>query len=200
MKSKLVVLSLSALTLAACGGKNEKEKEAESTTPKVEAAKIGELKIAYYNSDSLKTQFLYFKNEEAALTKKQLAFQNEVKRKTQDLQNYIQTKEQQANSGLLSQNEIMQVQQKAQQMEGDLMRYQQERGGALEKEQFDKLTDIQKKVTGFGKEFSEKNKIDILLIHGEGGQINYITSGMDVTKEFMEFLNQRQSEIEKGLK
>ncbi|MES2799656.1 MAG: OmpH family outer membrane protein [Bacteroidota bacterium] len=199
MNNNFLLVSLTALVLTACGGKTKETSEA-STTPKIEAAKIGELKIAYYLSDSLKTQFDYYRVQDSLVTKKQLAFQKEIERKTKELQSYISNRESDAKSGLLSQNEIMMVQQKAQQMEGELMRYQQERGASLEKETMEKLTDIQKKITAFGKEFSEKNKIDILLIHAEGGQINFITEGMNVTKEFIEFLNQRQKDIEKGLK
>jgi hypothetical protein len=42
--------------------------------------------------------------------------------------------------------------------------------------------------------------IDILLIHGVGGQINFINSAMDVSKEFAAFLNEQQAEIENDSK
>lgn len=197
-KMKFVYVGLIALSIASCGKKTEKNIEAE--TPKVEAAKIGELKIAYYDSDSLKVHFKYYKEQDSIVTKKQLAFQKEVEKRTKELQSYIMNKENEAKTGLLSQNEIMMVQQKAQQMEADLMRFQQERGAQLENETVKKLDEISNKITVMGKEFSEKNKIDILLIHGKGGQINYITSGMDVTKEFIAYLNARQGEIVKDLK
>jgi hypothetical protein len=37
-------------------------------------------------------------------------------------------------------------------------------------------------------------------MHGEGGQINYINQSMDVTTEFVNFLNENQAQIEKELK
>ena len=182
--------------VAACGSE---KKDVANTIPKVEAAKIGELRIAYYDSDSLKKYFDYYREQDSLVTKKQLAFQKEVEKRTKDLQDFVVRKENDARSGLLSQNEMMQVQQKVQQMESELVRFQQERGASIENETMKKLEDISKKVTVLGKQFSEENKIDILLIHGKGGQINYITSGMDVTKEFIAYLNQRQEEIEKEL-
>ena len=39
-----------------------------------------------------------------------------------------------------------------------------------------------------------------MMIHGEGGQINYINPSMDVTKEFIAFLNENQKSIENDLK
>lgn len=197
--NKLFFLSVGMLVfIVSCGKTPEKPKE--NTTPKVETRDMKGLKIAYYNSDSLKVMFDYFKEQDAIVTKKQQNFQKEVERRTRDYQNFIVRNNEKLQSGLLSENEQMQIQQRAQQMEAELMQYQQTEGGKLEKETLDKLESISKKIEIFGKEFSEENNIDILLIHGKGGQINFINPGMDVTKEFTAFLNEHQEEIEKDAK
>jgi Skp family chaperone for outer membrane proteins len=90
----------------------------------------------------------------------------------------------------------MQIQQQAQRLEADLMQYQQAQGAKLEEETLKKLEAISKKIEAFGKRFCEENKIDILLIHGPGGQVNYISPAMDVTRSFTSYLNAHQSEIE----
>ena len=59
------------------------------------------LKIAYYNSDSLKVQFDYFKKEEAIVTNRQKAFQKEVERRTNEYQNYIVRNNEKLKSGIL---------------------------------------------------------------------------------------------------
>ena len=197
MKNSWIVLTAVAV-LTACSSKEEKPKE--NTVPKVEARDMKGLKIAFYNSDSLKLHFDYFKREEAEVTRKQEKFQKEVQRRTQEYQNFIVRNNEKLQSGLLSENESMQIQQRAQQMEAELMQYQQNEGARLEKETMAKLETISRKIEAFGKEFSETNGIDILLIHGPGGQINYISSAMDVTKEFTAFLNEHQEEIEKDTK
>lgn len=197
MKNSLLLMSTCAV-LFACGSKGEKPKE--NTVPKVEVRDMKGLKIAFYNSDSLKLHFDYFKKEEAIVTKKQEKFQKEVQRRTQEYQNFIVRNNEKLQSGLLSENESMQIQQRAQQMEAELMQYQQNEGARLEKETMTKLETISRKIEAFGKQFSEENGIDILLIHGPGGQINYISSAMDVTKEFTAFLNEHQEEIEKDTK
>jgi outer membrane protein len=194
----IVLLIGSLAVLVACGSKEEKPKE--NTVPKVEVRDMKGLKIAYYNSDTLKLYFEYFKREEAIVTKKQEKFQKEVQRRTQEYQNFIVRNNEKLQSGLLSENESMQIQQRAQQMEAELMQYQQNEGARLEKETMGKLETISRKIEAFGKQFSEENGIDILLIHGPGGQINYISSAMDVTKEFTAFLNEHQEEIEKDTK
>jgi outer membrane protein len=195
---KLFILVCSATILASCGEK--KSSTPKDTTPKVEARNVGDLKIAFYHNDSIKEYFEYYKKEDEAVTKKQKAFQAEVQKRTTEYQNYLQRKDQEARQGLLSQNEIAQAQQKAQQMEAAIMAYQQKEGGRLEEETMRKIEDINKKIEALGKKYCEKHGIDILLMHGQGGQLNYVNPSMDVTKEFINFLNENQSQIEKDLK
>lgn len=186
------------LVLASCG--DSKKESNESTTPKVEVKNVGDLKIAFYNQDSLKVHFDYFREQDSILTKKQLAFQNEAQRRTTELQNYLVKNDERARSGLLSQNEIAQIQQVAQQKESALMQFQQTEGAKLEEEAYNKQEAIGNKIKLFGKKYSEENGIDILMIHADGGQINFINSAMDVTKEFTAYLNQQQKALEKDIK
>lgn len=200
MKKVLIICASIALVISSCGKGEKLDKPKENTTPKVETRDLKGLKIAFYNSDSLKVYFDYFKMEEAFVTKKQTIFQKEVERRTKEYQNYIAKNNEKLRSGQLSENEQMQIQQRAQQMEGEIMQYQQIEGANLQKMTDEKLQTISKKIESFGKMFSKENGIDILLIHGQGGQINFINPTMDVTKEFSAFLNEKQAEIEADIK
>jgi outer membrane protein len=171
-----------------------------STTPTVDKRDMKGLKIAYYNSDTLKEQFVFFKEQDSLMTSKQKAFESELQRKQQEFEAFISKNEGMMKQGLLSENEQAALSQKAQAMQKQIMDFQQNQGQALEKEAIDKMTVIGNKVEKFAKEFSQKNKIDVLLIHGKGGQIGYIDTSMDVTKEFVNYLNEKQAEIAKELK
>jgi outer membrane protein len=171
-----------------------------STTPSVDKRDMKGLKIAYYNSDTLKEQFVFFKEQDSLMTSKQKAFESELQRKQQEFEAFISKNEGMMKQGLLSENEQAALSQKAQAMQKQIMDFQQNQGQALEKEAIDKMTVIGNKVEKFAKEFSQKNKIDVLLIHGKGGQIGYIDTSMDVTKEFVNYLNEKQAEIAKELK
>jgi Skp family chaperone for outer membrane proteins len=171
----------------------------KDTTPKVPTTRLDGLKIAYYANDSLKKYFDYFKREEATAEKIQKRFETELKKRNKVYEDYIIKKDQEARSGLLSQNEIAMVQQKAQQMQNELMQYQQTEGQRIEEQTMKSLEAINKKVELWGKKYCEKHHIDLLLIQGQGGQINYINKEMDVTKAFINFLNENQSQIEKEL-
>ena len=196
MNKLLVLASIVSLTIIGCSEK----KPAQSTTPSVEKRDMKGLKIAYYNSDSLKEKFIFFKEQDSLMNAKQKAYEGEMQRKQGEFEAFITKNEGLMKQGLLSENEQVALSQKAQAMQKQIADYQQNQGQALEKEAVDKMTVIGNKVEKFAKEFSQKNKIDVLLIHGKGGQIGFIESSMDVTKEFVNYLNEKQAEIAKDLK
>jgi Skp family chaperone for outer membrane proteins len=196
MNKLLVFAAMVSLTIIGCSEK----KPAQSTTPSVEKRDMKGLKIAYYNSDSLKEKFIFFKEQDSLMNAKQKAYEGEMQRKQGEFEAFITKNEGLMKQGLLSENEQVALSQKAQAMQKQIADYQQNQGQALEKEAVDKMTVIGNKVEKFAKEFSQKNKIDVLLIHGKGGQIGFIESSMDVTKEFVNYLNEKQAEIAKDLK
>jgi hypothetical protein len=197
MKSLIVSASILGISLfTSCGEKPAPKKD---TTPKVAVRSLGGLKIAYYSNDSIKANFAYFVKEEGIIKKKQKAFETEVERRTKAYEAFITKKDAEARGGLLSQNEIAQVQQRAQEIQNQIMQYQQTEGAKIEELAMKSLETVNKKIEALGKKYCEKHQIDILLMHGAGGQINYINDRMDVTTEFVNFLNENQAQIEKEL-
>jgi Skp family chaperone for outer membrane proteins len=198
MKKIFVIVLVSAFALIGCG---DKKKENSASTPvKVEERKVGSLKIAFYNQDTLKSQFKFYREQDEEMQKKQKAFQAEVERMTKEYQDFLSSYDSQARQGLLSQIQIQGIQEKAAAKEQKIMKYQQDRGSQLEKETIDKLEVIGNKLEAYSKQFSEANKIDILLTHAAGGQLAYISPAMDVTDAFIDFLNQNEDKIAKDLK
>ncbi|MCE3294458.1 MAG: outer rane chaperone Skp (OmpH) [Crocinitomicaceae bacterium] len=196
MKIKFILLTaLLAAAVASCG---EKTKEKENTTPDVPTIKNG-LKIAYYIQDSLKSQFDYYREQDSVTKVKQTKFQKELERRQRSLQEYILKNDERAKSGQLSNYEIQSIQQEAQRREQELYQYQQTQGTKIEEETVEILDVLTKRIEAAGKKYCEKHNIDLLLIHGAGGQINFINSSMDVTKEFIAYLNEHQAEIETDL-
>ena len=198
MKNILIYFPLILLSILSC--KSEEKEVKKSTTPSVPVKDPEGLKIAFYNSDSLKSKYTYFVNQEKIITQKQNSFENEIKKKEKNFKNFISRNEKRAQNGELSQNEIGSLQQKAQEMQQNILAFQQKKGTQLEKEAIDIMSAISKKVEQYANEFCKKNKIDILLIHGQGGQFGYINDSMEVTSEFINFLNEKQKDIDKDLK
>ncbi|MEY5132993.1 MAG: hypothetical protein RLZZ198_997 [Bacteroidota bacterium] len=196
---KLFFASCLGFLLLSCNDAKKKDSAADKS-PTVITRYDKSLVIAYYHQDSLKERFDYYKKEDQVITRKQKLFEAEMKRRGKELEDYVRRNDEKARNGLLSQNEIMQIQQKAQSMEQELMQYQQAQAAKIEEESVKKLEAITKKIETLGKMYSEKNNIDILLIHGAGGQLNFINEKMNVTSDFIRFLNENQANIEKDLK
>jgi outer membrane protein len=196
---KLFFASCLGFLLLSCTDAKKKDAEVDKN-PTVITRYDKSLVIAYYHQDSLKERFDYYKKEDQVITRKQKMFEAEMKRRGKELEDYVRRNDEKARNGLLSQNEIMQIQQKAQSMEQELMQYQQTQAAKIEEESVKKLEAITKKIETLGKMYSEKNNIDILLIHGAGGQLNFINEKMNVTSDFIRFLNENQANIEKDLK
>ena len=110
---RLFYLLVAGLLLQSCGNKEVKEDQVDKN-PTVITRYDKSLVIAYYHQDSLKERFDYYKKEDQVITRKQKMFEAEMKRRGKELEDYVRRNDEKARNGLLSQNEIMQIQQKAQ--------------------------------------------------------------------------------------
>ena len=181
-----------------CGDSKEKQKVIEKQVNLV-SQDSSDFIIAFYYNDSIKTGFDYYRKIEANLNSRQVSYQSQIQSKTQKYQNYVTKKQKDIQAGLLSENEMMQVQQKAAEMEQDIVQYQQREGARLEEDMLKNLESINKKLEAFGKLFSENHGIDILMGYSSGQQINYISPQMNVTSSFIDFLNNEQKKLEEDL-
>jgi Skp family chaperone for outer membrane proteins len=183
---------------SSCGDKDGKE-EIRSKQVNVISKDSSGLVLAFYNYDSLKLRFEYYKNVEDQLASSQTSLQNKYQAKTVKYQNYVTKKRKEIEDGLLSQNETIQVQQKAAQMEQEIIEFQQRETAQLEAEMIQNFSEINNKVESFGKIFSKLYGIDVLFQYSKGQQINYINPTMNVTTDFINFLNLEQQKLEKDL-
>jgi len=187
---KIITICISTLLLTvACSEKTE-TKKVEETKPSVPVVRTNGLKIAYYDQDSLKLQYEYFVKMEKISLKKQQTIQAQLINKERELQNYINTNEQLVQQKQLSDMQIQEAQMEVQRRNQELYQMQQTQGAKLENETVNLLNMLGKKIEDAGKKYCEEHKIDILLVKSAGSQYNYIHPSMNVTKEFIAFLNQ----------
>lgn len=199
MKIKMNVLNtvaifgLSAAVLASCG---DKEKKNADTTPNVPTVRTDGLKIAYYNQDSITAGFEYYVEMDSIIKAKQIRFQKDFERREAELRNFLMNNDERDRRGELSMAQKQAIMEQAQRKEQELMQYQQSKGMEIEKETAEILEVISNKIEGAGRKYCEKHGIDVLLIQGKGGQINYINKSMDVTSKFLTFLNEYEADIQ----
>jgi Skp family chaperone for outer membrane proteins len=199
MKYVFVSTLLIAL-LASCGGDGDAtaDKKTVDTTAKVQPRKTGELKIAFYMQDSLAIHFEALRVVDSAISREQQRFEDEIKRRETAYTNWVQQKESQAQQGMLTENDMAQLSQDAQTKQAQLAQFQQSRGTELQQKYAKEMEVLAKKIDKFSTEYCEANNIDILLKHGAGGQVGYAHPSMDVTMEFIAYLNQAQERLISG--
>lgn len=160
----------------------------------------GNLKIAFYHQDSMKLYFKYYKEQDSIFTKKNIDFQNKVASKRKSMESYYMNFMRRAQNNELSQVESEAYQRNLQNQEAELIQFQETEGGRLEGETLKMYDEISKKINNFSAKFCEDRGIDILLVQAVGGQFNYISDQLDVTDDFIDFLNESQLSIENELK
>lgn len=200
IRKNVIAIVLLGVTVASCGGKDEKKINTEDTKPKIEIQKVGELKIAYYNQDSMMANFEYYKEQNEIITKKQKAFQKSMEIKSRQFETDYTNYMTQVQSGTLTPEVATGMEAKLKKQQEDGQMFQQTEGARIEKEAMEKLDVINKRIDDFGKKYCEEHGIDILMIYVKGGPFTYISDKMDVTKEFTAYLNQNEEEIQKQVK
>ena len=179
--------------LVACGGKS---KEKLDSTPNVPTVRTEGLKIAFYNQDSLLKGFDFYQELDSITKKKELSFQKQLESKEREIQTFAEDVNRRMNAGQLSQDQLDNLQRRGQSMQEALYKFQQNDGSKLEKETMESLKVISGKIKAAGKKYAQKHGLDILMADSENGsQFNYINPTMDVTKEFIRFINQEEEEI-----
>ncbi len=194
----LLGVALSIVTISACS-ESKKETSKEEKAPNLPTMKSEGLKIAFYYSDSLRTNFLYYKQEDERMTKKGQTFQNELMVRQKSIQQLEQRFGEYYKSGTATPDEMSKIEAEINRKREQFANYQQSQGSVLEKETNETLEVISKKIEAAGKKYCAKYNIDMLLINGPGGQINYISDKMNVTASFIEFLNNEQEALKKDM-
>lgn len=194
-------ITITAAILVACSGKNTNTNEEvkPESKPEVQAVDTKGLKIAFYYTDSLKNGYTYYKNEDARITKKGEAFQNEMMAKQRNLEQMAANYDKYMREGTMTGADLQGLENEIIRKRDQLMQIQQTKGAQLEKETNEALEVLSKRIDVAGKKYCEKYGIDILVKHGPGGQFNFISEKMNVTQSFIEFLNNEQAQMNKDL-
>lgn len=199
MKYVLIALLGLSATVAATSCSEDKNASKEEDAPVVPVVDPKGLKIAFYYSDSLRTGFKYFQHEDSMMNKKAEAFQKDLMGRQNTLAGMEQRFAEAYKTGTATSESLQKMEAEINRKREQYMAYQQTRGTELEKETSEKLTVLSKKIEVAGEKYCKKYGVDMLLIHGQGGQINFIDKRMDVTKSFIDFLNHQQEQMEKDM-
>ena len=151
--------------------------------------------IAYYYQDSIATNFSFYVETQKALEAKKAKIDAKVAAQQKAYENAAYALQSGMQSNSLSQNQAEGLQRKMAMCEQEVMRIQENELADFENESFEANTVLMNKIEAYGKDFSEKNNIKLFLSKAVGGQILYLDPQFDMTSDFINFMNNKEEEL-----
>ncbi len=185
-----LIAGIALATVVSCDGtkKNGRASKASGNTEN-----DGSTVIAYYDQEKLSEKYAYYREQDSIMRTKQMEFQQQLAAKQSEIEQYYNEYARRAKNNELSPLMDQQYQQNLQQRQQQMMNFQQTKGARLEQDALTISAEIHDKVEKAAKKFCEENGYDMLISKQVTGQVMYINPSMDVTSEFVDFLNDKGS-------
>lgn len=154
--------------------------------------------MAFYNQDSIASQFRFYKEIDSLLKSKENEFRKELEKKYRAYQNYEADIQARMERNEITGYQIEEIQKTAMQKQQAIQQFEMQKGEELQRETLQYQMALMNKISEAGKEFSAKRGIDLLFFYQKGGQLTYINDAYDVTDDFIRYLNKRENELKVG--
>lgn len=191
--------------LTSCGDQNnstnsEVKKAKNENKPIVKRDKNPEgLNIAYYVQDSIGNGFHFYREIDSMLRSKQRNYESELRGRYESYQRYESEIQKRAEANEITGYEIEGIEKEMMRRQQSIANFERQEGAKIQREAMDYQTALMNKISEAGREFSEEHGFDLLFFYQKGGQITYISNAYDVTEEFINYLNERESFIKTGV-
>lgn len=189
--NKIFLLGLiGLLTLASCG-----EKKSSKTAEKADEA---QLKIAYYIKDSVPNNLIFYKEFATDIEEKAKVYEERLFKLQQEGQNMLQSYQRQMQAGLLTQNQAQSYEQRIQKKQEQMQVLQETEGADIERQNYEGNLAVIDKLEKYAKQYSEENGYTMMFAWQQAGQILYMEPSMDVTMDFINFMNEKEGDAPKA--
>ncbi len=182
MKNVLLIAGL-VVGLASCG---------ESS--KFAGTADGDMKVAYYVQDSISEHLDYFAASQTEIEELEKSYNEKIAKFQGEYQRLGGEYQSKMSQGLLSANGEVYYQKKLQGLELEMTSLQQTEGLSLETKARDFQVSLIEKLAEYGKEYANNNEITLFFAKDNLGTIVYADSTMDVTMDFIEFMNKQEKD------
>jgi outer membrane protein len=146
-------------------------------------------RIVYVNTDTLLTNYDYYKDVVTEFQNKQFALENELKRKSESFQNEVAIFQKRAQAGGMSQQQGETTQQQLQKKEQDILMYRDNAANSLAAEQASKTDEILTKIQEYLESYNADDKYDMVIGFSKGGGVLYAKGNLEITEEVLKGLN-----------
>ena len=183
---KVLVMIAALMLITSCGDSKEGNNGGSS-------AEIGDISFAYYNKDSIPGNFTYFIDAQSKLEDKAKVYEEKLMKLQQEGQILLDSYQRQNAAGLLSANQAKGFEQQISMKQQQIQVLQETDGMALERESNEGNEELIKKLETYGKNYAKNHGITVFLARETAGQILYMDSTMDVTMDFIKYMNEQES-------
>jgi outer membrane protein len=177
-------------TVITVGCKNDTGEAATTSTTQATASRI-----VYVNTDTLLTNYDYYKDVVKEFENKRFAAENELQRRSKSFQNEVALFQRQAQAGGMSQQQGQTKQQQLAAKEQDIMMYRDNTSNALAEEQAGKTDELISNIQDYLKKYNEDDRYDMVIGYSKGGGVLYAKEKMDITAEVLKGLNEEYALI-----
>jgi outer membrane protein len=143
--------------------------------------------IVYVNSDSLLSEYLFYKNEKDGFEKAQDKIQSELKSQSDRLQSEVETYQQQA-VGMTDMERAQKEEQLAMKQQ-QLMQRKDELINKLDEDQAKSSEELYMRLNNYLKKYNEGKNYNYVLGYQKGGGILFANDSLNITGEVIEGLN-----------
>ena len=200
MRTIIFLLAIIPLVFS-CGNSDDKTDEDSNTV--VEVKSFGDLKIGYYNTDSIALNFNYYLEELGHLEKKQAelekvgaVLQNKYQKKLTEYQRGMQ-------SNTLSANQVQNFEAQLGKLQNDLGQFQQVQLAEFQNEQLKSNEVLMNKVGDYSSEFAKSNGLTLFFALSKPSGLSssipalaYADTTLDMTMPFIQFMNKKEGEMD----
>lgn len=192
----VVVIGLSIIS---CGGGSSEPAGDDINLPRKSRGNDSTgLVIAYYIQDSISSGFDFYRRIDSMLKAKESDFEKVLRGKYETYQRWEENISRRMGNNELTGFELEGLEKEAMQKQQEIANFERQRGGEIQRQVVEYTGALLNKITEAGREFSEENGIDMLFYYQKGGQITYISDAFNVTQQFINFLNRRESSLMDG--
>ena len=190
---KTFTLIAAVALFVACGT----DKKSDGTTQHQGGTvmKSGELKIGYFNTDSIPNHFDFYKSETAKLEsegrkleQKAAAMQSNYQAVANDFQRGL-------NNNTLSDNQKMSFQSKLEGLQQQMGAFQQNEMGAFQQKQYESNEVLMNKIAEYSATYAKENGYSMFFVRGQGSGVAYADPTMDETTAFIAYMNEKEKAL-----
>ena len=150
--------------------------------------------IAFVNTDSLLTQYEFFKNNQTNLEARGRRAESDLQSRSRTLENEVRSAQQRAQSGSLTQQEAMELEQQIMKKQQDLMSYRDKLTQDLAAEEQRLVRELNENIVAYLKDYGQQQHYTYVLGYNLGNSnVLFAADSLDITQQVLRGLNEEYS-------